>query len=131
VRHVLSPKFKSDLEEIADWIAQDNPRRALKVLDEICTQLRKIAQNPMHYQVRPEIGEDARLAVVGRYVVLFWIDDAMVRFERVAYGAAICRHYIHKEGATPPNTKRPALRNQPKSPCQAPNPKESRNPFIP
>jgi plasmid stabilization system protein ParE len=86
VRYVLSPKFKCDLEEIAGWIAQDNPRRALRVLQEIRAQIRKIARNPMHYQLRTEIGEDARLAVVGRYVVLFRIDDTMVRFERVAYG---------------------------------------------
>jgi toxin ParE1/3/4 len=86
VRYILSPKFKCDLEEIADWIAQDNPRRAIRVLQEIRTQLRKIARNPMHYQVRPEIGDDSRLAVVGRYVLLFWIDGAMVRFERVVYG---------------------------------------------
>lgn len=86
MRYVLSPKFKCDLEEIAGWIAQDNPRRALRVLQEIRAQIRKIARNPMHYQLRTEIGEDARLAVVGRYVVLFRIDDTMVRFERVAYG---------------------------------------------
>jgi hypothetical protein len=40
----------------------------------------------LHYQLRPEIGEDARLALIDRYVALFWIDGDVVRFERVAYG---------------------------------------------
>jgi toxin ParE1/3/4 len=86
VRYVLSARFKSDLDEIADWIAQDSPLRSIRVLQEIRAQLPKVAQNPMHYQLRPEIGEHARLAVVGRYVILFWADGAVVRFERVAYG---------------------------------------------
>jgi toxin ParE1/3/4 len=86
VRYVLSPRFRSDLDEIAEWVAQDNPRRAIRVLREIRVQIRKVAQKPMHYQLRTEIGEDARLAVVGRYVVLFRLDGAVVRFERVVYG---------------------------------------------
>ena len=40
----------------------------------------------MLYQLRPDVGEDARLAVVGRYVILFWIDGDVVRIERVVQG---------------------------------------------
>jgi toxin ParE1/3/4 len=40
----------------------------------------------MHYQVRVEIAGDARLAVVGRYVVLFRIIERWVRIERVVFG---------------------------------------------
>jgi toxin ParE1/3/4 len=86
MRFVLAPKIKCDLEDIADWVAQDSPERALKLVREIRAEFREIAQNPLHYQLRPEIGEDARLAVIGRYVVLFWIDGDLVRFERVVYG---------------------------------------------
>jgi plasmid stabilization system protein ParE len=86
MRYTLAAKIKCDLEDIADWIAQDNPARAVATVKELRAAFRQIAQNPMHYQLRQDIGEDARLAVLGRYVALFWIDGNVVRFERVAYG---------------------------------------------
>jgi toxin ParE1/3/4 len=69
----LSSFIESDLEAIADYIAQDNPMRAVSFIREIREELRLVGQNPLLYQLRPEIGEDARLAVVGRYVILFHI----------------------------------------------------------
>lgn len=87
MRFVLAPKIKCDLEDIGDWIAQDSPERALSVVREIRAAFRQIAGNPLHYQLRPDIGEDARLAVIGRYVTLFWVDGNVVRFERVVYGS--------------------------------------------
>ena len=82
----LSSFIESDLEAIADYIAQDNPMRAVSFIREIREELRLVGQNPMLYQLRPEIGEDARLAVVGRYVILFHIVGEVVRIERVIFG---------------------------------------------
>jgi toxin ParE1/3/4 len=82
----LSSFIESDLEAIADYIAQDNPMRAVSFIREIREELRLVGQNPLLYQLRPEIGEDARLAVVGRYVILFHIVAEVVRIERVIFG---------------------------------------------
>ena len=82
----LSPYIERDLEEIADWIAQDNPGRAVSFIQEIREAVLRIGEAPLLYQLRPEIGEDARLTVVGRYVILFRIAGEMVRIERVVYG---------------------------------------------
>jgi toxin ParE1/3/4 len=38
------------------------------------------------YRLRPELGDDARMALVGRYVILFRIVGEVVRIERVVYG---------------------------------------------
>ena len=84
-----SLEVERDLEEIADYIAADNPRRAVSFIREIRAEIDRIGQGPMLYQLRPDIGPDARLAVVGRYVVLFWIDDEIVRIERVVQGNRI------------------------------------------
>lgn len=62
MRLELSPYIERDLEEIADWIAQDNPRRAVGFIQEIREELRRIGKGPLLYQLRPEIGADARLA---------------------------------------------------------------------
>jgi plasmid stabilization system protein ParE len=86
MRIELSPFVESDLEEIADWIAQDNPVRAVTFIREIREQIQKIGGGPEGYQLRPEIGEDARLAVLGRYVILFRTDREVVRIERVVHG---------------------------------------------
>jgi toxin ParE1/3/4 len=86
VRVELSGFVERDLEEIADWIAEDNPRRAVTFVQEIREAFRRIGEGPFHYQLRPDIGEDARPSVVGNYVVLFRIDDPAVRIERVGYG---------------------------------------------
>lgn len=86
MRVELSPSIERDLDEIADWIAQDNPTRAISFIHEVREEFRRIGQGPLLYQLRPEIGEDARLAVVGRYVILFWIAGDVVRIERVVFG---------------------------------------------
>ncbi len=82
----VSSFAERDLGEIADWIAEDNPRRAVSFIQEIRAEFLRIGDAPLQYQLRPEIGEEARLAVVGRYVILFWTDGRVVRIERVAFG---------------------------------------------
>ena len=86
MRIELSRCVEPDLEAILDYIAQDNPRRAVTFLHEIRDKIRLVGQNPLNYQLRPEIGEDARIAIVGRYAILFWVSEDVVRIERVAFG---------------------------------------------
>jgi toxin ParE1/3/4 len=82
----LSSIIEGDLDTIADYIAQDNPTRAVSFIREIRARFHVIGQDPLLYQLRPEIGEEARMALVGRYVILFRIVGEIVRIERVMYG---------------------------------------------
>jgi plasmid stabilization system protein ParE len=82
-----SPSVEGDLEAVADYIGRDNPRRALTFVLEIYEEIKAIGRHPLHYRLRPELGADARLARVGRYVILFRISGNIVRIERVVYGA--------------------------------------------
>lgn len=86
MRVEYSLHVEEDLDEISAYIAADNPRRAVTFIREIRIEIDRIGKEPRLYQLRPDIGEDARLAVVGRYVILFWIDDNVVRIERVVQG---------------------------------------------
>jgi toxin ParE1/3/4 len=86
MRVELSRFIEGDLDIIADYIAQDNPTRAVTFIQEIGAQIHAIGQNPLLYQLWPEIGEDARMAVVGRYVILFRTTPNVVKVERVIYG---------------------------------------------
>jgi plasmid stabilization system protein ParE len=86
MRTELSRFIETDLEAIADYIAQDNPARAVTFIRGIRKKIRLVGRKPLLYQLRPEIGQDARLAVVDRYVILFRIVGQIVRIERVVYG---------------------------------------------
>ena len=86
MRVELSPLVLSDLEAIGDYIARDNPRRAVSFVREIRAKFRQIGKGPLRYRLRPEIGRDARLAVAGQYVILFRVIDSVVRVERVVFG---------------------------------------------
>ena len=66
MRLELSRFIEPDLDEIAAYIAKDNPRRALTFIREIRGKFRDIERDPMIYRLRPEIGERARMAWVGR-----------------------------------------------------------------
>jgi plasmid stabilization system protein ParE len=83
----LSPCVPGDLDEIAEYIAQDSPRHAVRMLRLLRAQMKEIARNPKIYRLRPEIGAEARLATVGNYVILFRIRQNTVRIERVVHGS--------------------------------------------
>ena len=86
MRVEFSAFVEGDLVAIADYIAEDNPKRAVEFLREIRDEIRRIGKNPLIYRLRPEIGEEARLAIVGWYVILFRIRGKVVRVERVVFG---------------------------------------------
>ena len=86
MRLELSDFVEPDLDEIAAFIAQDNPRRAVTFIQEIRGKFSDIQQSPLLYQLRPDIGKTARLATLGNYAILFRATDDVIRIERVAYG---------------------------------------------
>jgi toxin ParE1/3/4 len=83
----LSKYVPGDLEEIADYIAQDSPSNAVRLIRILRRRMQEIAKRPQLYQLRPELGPDARLATEGNYVILFRILNNAVRIERVLHGS--------------------------------------------
>ena len=86
MRLELSAFVETDLDEIAAFIADDNPGRAVTFIQGIRAKFRVIQRTPLLYQLRPDIGEEARMATVGQYAILFRVMEAAVRIERVVYG---------------------------------------------
>ena len=85
MRLEFCPFVASDLDDIAACIAQDSTRRAVTFIQTLRLKFSDIQSNRLIYQLRPEICDEARLAAVGRYVILFRVEDDVVRIERVAY----------------------------------------------
>jgi len=83
----LSPLAEHDIENIGDYIAQDNPRRAVSFTEELYQQCLSISESPDIYRERPELGEKIRACSYGRYLIVYSIHDIEVRIERVLHGS--------------------------------------------
>ncbi len=88
-RLLLSPRAAADLEDIAEYIARDNPERAATFIEELEATCRAVAATPDIYPARPDLAPGLRMAVHGRYLVLFreLPGQSAVRVERVLHGA--------------------------------------------
>lgn len=96
----LSAYVETDLDEIAAYIAADNPARAVTFIDEIENLFKRIGENPRLYQLRSEIRPDVRLASHGHYVVMFRIFMDTVLIERVVHGSRNLVSLSYQEGHT-------------------------------
>lgn len=86
MRLEISRFVEGDLDDIASYIAQDNPRRAVTFIQEIRAKFLDVQRNPLLYQLCPDMGEEARMATAGNYAILFRVLGEVVRIERVTYG---------------------------------------------
>jgi toxin ParE1/3/4 len=87
MRLELSPLAETDLEAIGDYIALDSPGNALRFIQELRDQCRKIMKAPMAYVARPEVGDGLRSCAYGRYVIFFRPSVEVVRIERILHSA--------------------------------------------
>ena len=87
MRLVFTPLAEQDLEAIADYIAVDNPVRALSFVRELRAQCQRIALNPSGYRLRQELGDGIRSCVHGNYVIFFESDPDAVLIVRILHGA--------------------------------------------
>ena len=71
MRAHFTPQAESDLEEVGDYIAHDNPRRAVSFIREIRQHCEKIGVGLRHYVVRPDLGDMMRICAHGNYLILF------------------------------------------------------------
>ncbi|MGH7210518.1 MAG: type II toxin-antitoxin system RelE/ParE family toxin [Acetobacteraceae bacterium] len=95
-RLLLSPRAVTDLEDIAAYIARDNPLRAAAFVNELEARCAAVARDPLSYPTREDLASELRVAVHGRYLVLFHAsaDGDAVRVERVVHGARDLRRLL-------------------------------------
>lgn len=87
MRVTVSPLAEQDLETIGDYIAEDNPGRAVSFIVELRAQCEKIAKAPQAYLARPELAEGLRSCAHGNYVIFFVATKARLTIVRVLHGA--------------------------------------------
>jgi toxin ParE1/3/4 len=92
MRCAFTPLAEADLEAIADYIARDNPRRALTFVQELRERCAKIAEMPRAAPQRSELGEGVRVVTFGRYLICYAErDGGQVVIERIVHGARSLR----------------------------------------
>ena len=92
MRCVFTPLAESDLEAIGDYIARDNPRRALTFIQELRRRCEQIADMPRAAALRPELGAGVRVVTFGRYLICYAERDGQVVIERIVHGARSLRN---------------------------------------
>lgn len=88
-RFRLTRTAEADLEEIASYIAADNPQRARSFVAALRDSCARLADQPRIGRERPELGSLVRSIVVFRHYVLFYrLDtDGDAVIIRVLHGA--------------------------------------------
>ncbi|MCK9395897.1 MAG: type II toxin-antitoxin system RelE/ParE family toxin [Methylobacter sp.] len=86
---IFSTFAELDLEEIADYIARGNPRRALSFIGEIRERCRNIAMFPEAAPLRNELGAGIRVVPFGRYLIFYTVYPDLVRIERILSGSRL------------------------------------------
>jgi toxin ParE1/3/4 len=88
-RLLISERAVADLEEIAEYIARDNSRRAATFVSELEAKCAAISLAPETYPTREKLAPGLRMAVHGRYLIFFrdLSGEDTVRVERILHGA--------------------------------------------
>lgn len=80
---IFSTFAELDLEEIADYIARDNPRRALSYIGDIREHCRNIVTFSEAAALHEEFGTGIRVVPFGRYLIFYTTHPDTVRIERI------------------------------------------------
>lgn len=76
MRCIFSGRSENDLEGIGDFIAKDNPQRALSYTQELRAYCRKIAQTPKVRRVVAHLEDQLlRKALFGNYQIYYALLD--------------------------------------------------------
>jgi len=81
------PEALADLEEIYDYIAEDNPSAAGAFLSKLKERCGLLAEQPLIGRERSEIRPDLRGFPFGRYVILYRVLVEEVEIVTVIHGA--------------------------------------------
>lgn len=84
---VVSAEAEADIEEIGEFIAQDNPDRAVTFVTELRAKALAVRHYPNAYPSRDDLRPGMRVAIYGRYNIYFEIFPTEVVIARVVHSA--------------------------------------------
>ena len=87
MQYRFSRQAERDIEEIGDFIARDNPRRAITFIAELRDCCRQAAEFPRAAPLRPGLGKGVRCVVFGRYLIFYIVRARVLEIRRILHGA--------------------------------------------
>lgn len=88
MRVLFTRRAETDLETIADHIAEDNPGRALTFVLELRQSCLGIADLPLGYALARKLaGNDIRRRVHGNYLIFYRLHGGEIEILRILHGA--------------------------------------------
>lgn len=87
MRVTIRPSADHDLDDIFDWIAEDDPDAAERYVRRLVDVALSLCTFPERGPLRPEIGEGVRSLTIGRYLVLYRTEGNTVEIVRFVHGA--------------------------------------------
>lgn len=89
MRLLFAAAAEHDLEGIGDYIARDDPTRALSFVSELREACRGLVPFPRRFPSLPgNDGADRRQRVYGRYLITYLVEDDRVVILRVTHSAS-------------------------------------------
>ena len=82
----ISEQARSDLRAIGDFIAEDDPRRALSFVDELEDRCRQLTEKPLIWP-RVDRFPEVRRRLHKRYLILYRVVSDEVEVLHVVHGA--------------------------------------------
>lgn len=88
MRVVFAEPAEEDLEAIGDWIARDNPARAVTIVVELRVDCLEIGPRPMAYPfVAHRLSDSVRRKVYRNYLIFYRVVSSTVEIVHVLHGA--------------------------------------------
>lgn len=95
----ITSAAEADLEEIADYIARDNPVRALSFVRELFERCLDIAEMPAAWPIVPRYEHHGiRRCVHGRYLIFYRVSKDRITILHVLNGAMVVEAILFPEG---------------------------------
>jgi toxin ParE1/3/4 len=83
----IRPLAARDLEQIREYIAQDNLAAAVRMIDRLMDRFDRLAEFPGIGMAHPELGDQVRGYPVGSYIIYYRPTDDGIDIGRVWHGA--------------------------------------------
>ena len=93
----LSDQAKEDLVAMWEYIAQDNPSAADRLLQKLVQQYRSLADNPGMGRSRDELRPGLRSFPIGNYLILYHPIPEGIAVFRIIHGARDLERLIERE----------------------------------
>ncbi|MBX3529837.1 MAG: type II toxin-antitoxin system RelE/ParE family toxin [Rhizobiaceae bacterium] len=87
MRIIFAPSARGDLREIGDYIAADNRPAAKRMVAALQERARRLVDAPRLGKLRPDLQPGLRSIPFRNYVILYRVEDAAIRIERIIHGA--------------------------------------------